>query len=72
MLSLIDAGIVSLEVDAYYAEVVKGAILIIAVSADQFAQKQRERFQKTMAMREQARVEEERMRQREGELAEPA
>jgi ribose/xylose/arabinose/galactoside ABC-type transport system permease subunit len=60
MLSVIDAGIVSLGVDAYYAEVVKGAILIIAVSADQFAQVQRERFQKTMAMREYARVLEER------------
>jgi ribose/xylose/arabinose/galactoside ABC-type transport system permease subunit len=64
MLSVIDAGIVSLNVDAYYAEVVKGAILIIAVSADQFAQVQRERFQKVMAMREQARVEEERQRHR--------
>jgi ribose transport system permease protein len=72
MLSLIDAGIVSLEVDAYYAEVVKGAILIIAVSADQFAQSQRERLQKAMAMREQARIEEERLRQREPELPEPA
>jgi ribose transport system permease protein len=64
MLSVIDAGIVSLGVDAYYAEVVKGAILIIAVSADQFTHIQRERFQKTMAMREQARLEEERQRHR--------
>jgi ribose/xylose/arabinose/galactoside ABC-type transport system permease subunit len=72
MLSLIDAGIVSLEVDAYYAEVVKGAILIIAVSADQFAHRQRERLQKAMAIREQARLAEERLRQREAELPEPA
>jgi ribose/xylose/arabinose/galactoside ABC-type transport system permease subunit len=72
MLSLIDAGIVSLEIDAYYAEVIKGAILIIAVSADQFAHRQRERLQKAMAIREQARVEEERLRQREAELPEPA
>ena len=72
MLSLIDAGIVSLEVDAYYAEVVKGAILITAVSADQFAHRQRDRLQKAMAIREQARLEEERLRQREAELPERA
>lgn len=72
MLSLIDAGIVSLGVDAYYAEVVKGAILIIAVSADQIALSQRERLQKSMAMREQARLEEERLRHRDADLAETA
>jgi ribose transport system permease protein len=60
MLAVIDGSIVALSIDPYWAGVVKGAVLILAVSADQFAQVSRERRQKAMAMREQARIAEQR------------
>jgi ribose transport system permease protein len=59
-LTLIDSGLVSLGVDPFYSDVVQGGLLILAVSFDQIAHVQRERYQKLMAMREQARVLEER------------
>jgi ribose transport system permease protein len=59
-LSLIDSGLVSIGVDPFYSDVVQGSLLIAAVSFDQIAHVQRERYQKTMAMREQARMFEER------------
>jgi ribose transport system permease protein len=59
-LSLIDAGLVSIGVDPFYSDVVQGSLLITAVSFDQLAHVQRERYQKAMAMREQARMLEER------------
>jgi ribose transport system permease protein len=59
-LSLIDAGLVSIGVDPFYSDVVQGSLLILAVSFDQVAHVQRERYQKAMAMREQARMVEER------------
>ena len=59
-LALIDSGLVALGVDAFYSDVVKGGLLILAVSFDQVAHVQRERYQKAMAMREQARILEER------------
>jgi ribose transport system permease protein len=59
-LNLIDAGLVSIGVDPFYSDVVQGSLLIIAVSFDQIAHTQRERYQKAMAMREQARMLEER------------
>ena len=58
-LSLIDAGLVSIGVDPFYSDVVQGGLLILAVSFDQIAHVQRERYQKAMAMREQARLLEE-------------
>ena len=69
MLALIDGSIVALGIDPYYAGVVKGAILILAVSADQFAQVSRDRRQKAMAIREQARLEEQRQLERERVVA---
>jgi ribose/xylose/arabinose/galactoside ABC-type transport system permease subunit len=61
-LTLIDAGLVSIGIDPYYSDVVQGGLLILAVSFDQVAHVQRERYQKAMAMREQARIlEEQRM-----------
>ncbi|MGZ4244499.1 MAG: hypothetical protein ACXVSE_09435, partial [Solirubrobacteraceae bacterium] len=45
-----------------YANVFTGAILIAAVSADQILHRQRERYQKAMAMREQAALAQERQR----------
>jgi ribose transport system permease protein len=59
-LSLIDAGLVALGIDPFYSDVVQGGLLILAVSFDQIAHVQRERYQKVMAMREQARMLEER------------
>jgi ribose/xylose/arabinose/galactoside ABC-type transport system permease subunit len=59
-LNLIDAGLVSIGVDPFYSDVVQGSLLIVAVSFDQIAHVQRERYQKAMAMREQARMFEER------------
>lgn len=61
-LTLIDAGLVSLGIDPFYSDVVQGGLLILAVSFDQVAHFQRERYQKAMAMREQARAHEERTR----------
>jgi ribose/xylose/arabinose/galactoside ABC-type transport system permease subunit len=69
MLALIDGSIVALGIDPYYAGVVKGVILILAVSADQFAQVSRDRRQKAMAIREQARLEEQRQLERERMVA---
>ena len=59
-LTIIDAGLVSIGIDPYYSDVVQGGLLIVAVSLDQVMHVQRERYQKAMAMREQARMLEER------------
>ncbi len=60
-LTLIDSGLVAIGIDPFYSDVVQGGLLIAAVSADQVAHVQRERFQKSMAMREQVRLMEERI-----------
>jgi ribose transport system permease protein len=60
LLGVINSGIISMGIDPYYANVVKGAVLIIAVAVDQLVHEQRERYQRNMAMREQR--EEERTR----------
>jgi ribose/xylose/arabinose/galactoside ABC-type transport system permease subunit len=65
-LTLIDAGLVSIGIDPFYSDVVQGSLLILAVSFDQIAHVQRERYQKAMAMREQARVNEERRKEASG------
>ncbi|MCC6491556.1 MAG: ABC transporter permease [Pirellulales bacterium] len=52
LLGVINSGLVALGIDADYAEVVKGAALIGAVSLDQFSHEARERFRKLLAMRE--------------------
>jgi ribose/xylose/arabinose/galactoside ABC-type transport system permease subunit len=69
-LTLIDAGLVALGVDPFYSDIVQGALLILAVSFDQIAHVQRERYQKLMAMREQARMLEERRAASAGATAE--
>jgi ribose/xylose/arabinose/galactoside ABC-type transport system permease subunit len=71
-LTLIDAGLVSIGIDPYYSDVVQGGLLILAVSLDQVAHYQRERYQKAMAMREQARVLEERHQHAAGAATESA
>jgi ribose transport system permease protein len=71
-LTLIDAGIVSLGINPYYSSVVQGGLLIIAVSLDQIAHIQRERYQKAMAMREQTRLLDEQRRNAPGSPAQSA
>ena len=61
LLEVVSGAVVAFNVDPNYANVLTGAILILAVSIDQVVQKNRERFQKAMAMREQARLHGERM-----------
>ena len=58
---------VSFGIDPNYANIITGAILIIAVSADQILHRQRERYQKAMAVRERAQFTEERRLQEAGE-----
>ena len=69
-LTLIDSGLVALGIDPFYSDVVTGGLLILAVSFDQVASVQRERYQKAMAMREQARNLEE-LRQEAAGAAQP-
>jgi ribose/xylose/arabinose/galactoside ABC-type transport system permease subunit len=52
LLGVINSGIVSLGIDPHYAEVVKGATLIAAVTLDQLSLEARERYRKLAAMRE--------------------
>jgi ribose/xylose/arabinose/galactoside ABC-type transport system permease subunit len=60
LVQTVGGAIVSYGINPAWAEIVTGAILIIAVSSDHIVHKQRERYQKAMAMREQARLAEER------------
>jgi ribose/xylose/arabinose/galactoside ABC-type transport system permease subunit len=52
LLGVVNSGLVSLGVDPYYTNVVKGGVLILAVAIDQLAHEQRERHQRRLAMRE--------------------
>ena len=52
LLGVINSGLVWLEINPFYANVVKGGVLILAVAIDQLSQEQRERYQKKLAMRE--------------------
>jgi len=52
LLGVINSGIVSLGIDPHYAEVVKGAALVVAVTLDQLSLEARERYRKMTAMRE--------------------
>jgi hypothetical protein len=60
LIATVSGSAVSFGIDPNYAYVFTGAILIFAVSADQILHRQRERFQKAMAIRERARLLEER------------
>ena len=52
LLGVINSGIISMGIDPFYANVIKGAVLIIAVAVDQLVHEQRERYQRSMAMRD--------------------
>jgi ribose/xylose/arabinose/galactoside ABC-type transport system permease subunit len=69
LLQVVAGAVVSFGIDPNWANVVTGAILILAVSIDHVVHRQRERYQKTMAMRELARVTAERRRAPDPEAA---
>jgi ribose/xylose/arabinose/galactoside ABC-type transport system permease subunit len=54
LLGVIKSGIVALGFDPHYAEILKGAALIIAVSLDQLAHEARERYRRLLALRQSA------------------
>ena len=60
LLEVVSAAVVFFGIDPNWANIITGAILIIAVSMDQIVHKQRERYQKAMAMRDLARITDER------------
>jgi ribose/xylose/arabinose/galactoside ABC-type transport system permease subunit len=64
LVQTVGGSIVSFGINPAWSEIVTGAILIVAVSSDHIVHKQRERYQKAMAMREQARIAEERAQSR--------
>ena len=51
-LGVIDSGVVSLGIDPFYTDVIKGSVLILAVGLDQFSHEQRDRHRRRLAMRE--------------------
>jgi ribose/xylose/arabinose/galactoside ABC-type transport system permease subunit len=60
LLETVSGAVVAFNIDPNYANILTGGILILAVAIDQIVHKNRERFQKAMAMREQARLADER------------
>jgi ribose transport system permease protein len=52
LLGVIHSGLVSVGVDPHYAQMVKGAALVIAVALDQLTQEKQERHRKTLAVQE--------------------
>jgi ribose transport system permease protein len=62
LLQAVNGAVVFLGIFPAWANIITGAILIIAVSLDQIVHKQRERYQKAMAMRDMERYNEERRR----------
>ncbi len=62
LLQAVNGAVVFLGIFPSWAAIITGAILIVAVSLDQIVHRQRERYQKAMAMRDMARFTEERRR----------
>jgi ribose/xylose/arabinose/galactoside ABC-type transport system permease subunit len=52
LLGVINSGLISTGIDPHYAQVVKGAALVIAVTLDQLTQEQQERQRKKLAFQE--------------------
>jgi ribose/xylose/arabinose/galactoside ABC-type transport system permease subunit len=52
LLGVINSGLISTGIDPHYAQVVKGAALVIAVTLDQLTQEQQERHRKRLAFQE--------------------
>lgn len=53
-LGVVNSGLISLGVDPFYTDVVKGAALVLSVTIEQLTQERRERYRKAVAMAEQA------------------
>jgi ribose/xylose/arabinose/galactoside ABC-type transport system permease subunit len=51
-LGVVNSGLISLGVDPFYTDVVKGAALVISVAIEQLTQERRERYRKGLAMAE--------------------
>jgi ribose transport system permease protein len=54
LLGVIHSGLISTGIDPHYAQVVKGAALVIAVTLDQLTQEQQEHHRKKLALQERA------------------
>jgi len=52
VLTLLNAALVSFNVDPFWDDVLTGGLLLVAVSLDQLTQEQRERFRKAQALRD--------------------
>ena len=52
LLGVINSGLISTGIDPHYAQVLKGAALVIAVTLDQLTQEQQERHRKKLAFQE--------------------
>jgi ribose/xylose/arabinose/galactoside ABC-type transport system permease subunit len=64
LVQVVAGSIVSFGINPAWSEIITGAILVVAVSSDHIVHKQRERYQKAMAIREEARIAEERQQGR--------
>lgn len=64
LLGVVQSSLVWLNINPNWSDVVTGMVLIVAVSIDQLAHEQRDRYQKMAAMRERAEVRAERSRAR--------
>lgn len=51
LLTVVDSGIVALDINAYWSDVVSGALLVFAVGMDQLTEEQRDRYRRLMALR---------------------
>lgn len=52
VLTMMNAALISFNVNPFWSDLLTGALLIVAVSLDQLTQEQRERYRKTQALRE--------------------
>lgn len=51
LISVVTSGIVALNIDSYYSDVVNGALLLGAVAVDQLTEEQHVRFRRMLAVR---------------------
>ena len=52
LLGVINSGLIAVGIDPHYAQVVKGAALVVAVALDQLAQERQERHRNKLAWQE--------------------
>jgi len=56
LLGVINSGLISLGIDPHYAQMVKGAALVVAVTLDQLTQERQERHRKRLAIQERSAI----------------